>query len=566
MGDATGLKAAPANGHRTLPRHSAALQLWHRVKEHRVVQWLLAYAAFSYACLHSMEMLSDTFDWPVITMRLTSDALMFGFPVTAILAWYFHTPHDAEAALAAAALAVPAPPFKSIAVLPFVDMSELKDQEYFSDGLAEELISLLTKIPDLRIPARTSSFYFKGKQATIAEIARGLNVAHVLEGSVRKAGNTVRITVQLIQADNGYHLWSENYDRKLDDIFEVQGEIAGAVVHALKLTLLNDQLPARPTAVNAEAYQLYLRGRFHWNQRSATDFRSAIKFFEQAIASDPGYALAYCGLADCYSLLPIYDRRISASEMTPQAKRAALKALEMDDGLAEAHASLGLIHGILDYDWATAARHFQRAIELNPNAPTPHQWYGTVLVNTGVLEQGLAELRRAVESDPLSQAANLALGISLNCSRRFDEALAQLHKTLELGKDFADTHYFLYEVYANQGQYREAVDAYAHQKGLDGENPAAVQAIKDAFATGTWPGFLRHRIAVTEAQLQPIPEEVAAFHARLGDVDIALAWLEKSYARRSPRLALLKVDPRYDNLRADPRFADLLGRVGLGAS
>ena len=561
VGDTSGPAAASAHGHRTLPRHPAALQLWHRVKEHRVVQWLLAYAACSYACLHSVDMLSATFQWPVITMRLTSDALVFGFPVTAVFAWYFYTPHAAVAATAAAASE---PPFKSIAVLPFIDMSELKDQEYFSDGLSEELIGLLTKIPDLRVPARTSSFFFKGKQATITEIAQALHVAHVLEGSVRKAGNTVRITVQLIQVDNGYHLWSETYNRTLDDIFKVQDEIAGAVVHALQLTLLNDQLPARSSVTNAEAYQLYLRGRYHWNQRSAADFRKAIKYFEQVIASDPNYALAYSGLADCYSLLPIYDRRTSVLELAPQAKQAVLKALSMDDNLAEAHASLGLIYGVLDYDWQMAASHFKRSIELNPNAPTPHQWYGNLLVNLGRHEEGLAEVRRGIELDPLSPVASLALGMCLNCARHFDQAIVQLQKALELRKNFADTNYFLYEAYANQQMYQEAVDAYALQKHLDGETAEHVEAIKDVYATGSWPGFLRHRIAALESQPQPIPEEVASFHARLGNIDKAMTWLEKSYTRRSPRLALLKVDPRYDNLRSDPRFADLLKRVGLG--
>jgi adenylate cyclase len=535
-------------------------RVWARLTSHRIVQWSLAYAAFAYTVLHTVEMLSHTFEWPVLTMRLTSDALMLGFPVTVLLAWYYHTPHaghDAE---------VHAAPPNSIAVLPFLDMSELKDQEYFSDGLSEELIGLLTKIPALHVPARTSSFYFKGKQATIAEIAQALHVAHVLEGSVRKAGDTVRITVQLIRADNGYHLWSENYDRRLDDIFKVQDEIAGAVVHALKVTLLDAQLPARPQTASAEAYQLYLRGRFHWNRRSASDFRKAVGYFEQAIASDPGYALAYSGLADCYGLLPIYDRSASATGLARQAQQAALKALSIDESLAEAHASLGLVSSTLEYDWKTAGEHFQRAIALNSNASTPHQWYGMLLINTGALDAGLAELRRALDSDPLSLPANLCLGIGLNCARRYDEAVAQLQRTLELGKDFADTNYFLYEAYANQGQYEQAIAAYAYQKALENEKEPAVAAIREAFAAQGWPGFLRHRIASAEAQAHPVPEEVASLHARLGDVDGAMAWLEKAYARRSPRLALLKVDPRYDNLRADPRFTGLLGRVNLGGT
>ena len=551
--------------------HAAHMRFWARIVEHRTVQWLVGYLAFSYACLHTIEMLSTTFAWPVLVARLTSVSLLLGFPVTAVLSWYFHGTHHGAGAVPntpppVVGAAASAPPFKSIAVLPFLDMSALKDQEYFSDGLSEELIGVLTRIPDLRVPARTSSFFFKGKQSTIAEIAQALHVAHVLEGSVRKAGDTIRITVQLIQADNGYHVWSETYDRTLDDIFKVQDEIAAAVVRALKVTLLKDTLPTRSVVPNAEAYQLYLRGRFHWNRRSPEDFRKAVKFFQQATAIDSKYPLALTGLADCYSLLPLYDRRANATESTPLAKEAVLRALSMDEGLAEAHASLGLILAIFDFDWLRAERHFRRSIELSPNASTTHQWYGTLLVAAGRAEEGLAAARRALELDPLSLAANLSLGIDLNSARRFDAAIAQLHKTLELGKNFADTNYFLYEAYANKGMYKEAVSVYAKQKRLEGEAPAEAEAIKEAYASGSWQGFLRHRVMAMEAQPQPVAEEVASFYARLGDVDRAMSWLQKAYERRSARLTLLKVDPRYDNLRKDPRFAELLQRVGLGGT
>jgi adenylate cyclase len=454
---------------------------------------------------------------------------------------------------------------QSIAVLPFVDMSQNKDQEYFSDGLTEELIGLLTRVPELRVPARTSCFYFKSKQATISDIAQALNVAHVLEGSVRKAGNTIRIAVQLIRADTGYHLWSQTYDRTLDDIFKVQDEIAGSVVRSLCDALLSATLPTRSAALNPEAYQLYLRGHFHWNRRSPEEFSKAIAFFQQAIAVDPDYALAFTGLANCYSLLPIYDRLSRATETMPQARTAILKALAIDDGLAEAHASLGLILALFDFEWVAAERQYQRAIELSPNSPVPHQWYGELLVNTGRLDAGLAEGRRAVDLDPLSQVANLALGIQLNSARRYDEAIAQLQKTLTLGRNFADTNYFLFEAYANRGLHQEAVAAYARQKQLDGEPATEVAAFREVFARESWPGFLQLRIRSLEAQGQPDCDEIASFYARVGDLDRAFTWLEKSYAGRSARLTHLKVDARYDNLRADPRFADLLRRVGLGS-
>jgi serine/threonine-protein kinase len=565
---ATGPKDG-ANLPAPLPRHALLAALWKRIVEHKVGQWLLAYVAFVYACLHGIEMLGEAFEWPRLVLRSATVALLLGIPVTVILAWYSRTPAHGhlqpEPQVSPAVALVDPPPHKSIAVLPFLDLSELKDQEYFSDGLSEELIGLLTRVPELRVPARTSCFYFKGKQVTLADIAQALHVAHVLEGSVRKAGNTVRITAQLVQVDNGYHLWSQTYDRALDDIFKVQDEIAGAVVRALQVTLLSAELPARAALPSAEAYQLYLRGRFHWNRRSPDDFRKGIRFFQQAIAIDPDYALAFTGLADCYSLLPIYDRRAIATETMPQAKAAVLKALSIDDNLAETHASLGLVLVNFDYDWHAAERQYLRAIELSPNSPTPHLWYGLLLVNLGRFDQGLAESRNAISLDPLSLAANLALGIALNSARRFDESVIQLRRTLELGRNFADTNYFLFEAYANQKLYKEAVSVYARQKRLDGESVAEVEAIRDSYAGDSWEGFLRQRITVLEAKAQTVPEEIASFYARLGDLQQAIVWLERAYGGRSARLTHLKVDARYDNLRAEPGFKSLLQRVGLGA-
>ncbi len=558
----------PVEGKSKAGRHRigpALARLWQRIVDHKVAQWMLAYVAFAYACLHFEQMMGEAFAWHSAIMRITTIALVAGVPVTIALAWYLHKSARPAESTAHATVAAQAPPEKSIAVLPFVDMSELKDQEYFSDGLAEELIALLTAVSELRVPARTSSFYFKGKQATIAEIAGALHVAHVLEGSVRKAGNTIRVTVQLIRVDTGYHVWSQAYDRTLEDIFKVQDEIAAAVVRALRVALLSGALPARSAVPNAEAYQLYLRGRFHWNRRSPEDFHKAVGFFQQAIALDQRYALAYTGLADCYSLLPIYDRTAKATATMPQAKAAILQALAIDDGLAEPHASLGLILALYEFDWTGAERQFQRAIELSPKSPAPHQWYGELLVNLGRFDAGLAESRSAVALDPLSQVANLALGIALNSARRFDEAIAQLLATLKIGRKFADTNYFLFEAYANKHSYQEAVAVYARQKKLDGEPAANLDAFKSAFASESWSGFLRQRIRVLEAEPLPVSGEIASFYARLGNVDQAMAWLEKSYADRSARLTHLLVDARYDNLRADARFVKLLQRVGLAS-
>ena len=451
---------------------------------------------------------------------------------------------------------------ESIAVMPFVNESGNSDVEYLSDGMTETLISSLSQIPKLNVKARSSVFRYKGKESDAQTVGKELNVQALLIGRVVQRGSDLVLYVELVDAVTENSLWKQTYNKTMTNLVALQSDIAYDVANKLKVKLsgIDEQKLAKNYTENNEAYRFYLKGRFYWYKRSPDGFRKAIEYFKQAIAIDPNYALAYTGLADSYSLLPVYDRNVKATETMPQAKEAALKALSLDDNLAEAHASLGLILDIFDYDWVGSEQHYRRAIQLNPNAPSPHQWLGEMLVNIGRFDEGLAEGRRAIELDPFSLIANMALGIKLNSARRFDEAIIQLQKTLALDPNFADVNYFLFEAYANKKMYAEAVAAYVKQKELDGDPITEIEAMKAAFAKSGWQGFLRHRSSYLEAVS---PDELADYYARLGDKDKAIASLEKAYEERNEGLTFLKVDARYDNLRDDPRFQDLLRRVGF---
>ena len=463
------------------------------------------------------------------------------------------------------AAARPAP---SIAVLPFVNMSADAENEYFCDGLAEELLNALAKIEHLGVAARTSSFFFKGKEADVREIGRKLNVSTVLEGSVRKSGTRLRITAQLINVADGFHLWSERYDREMADIFEVQDEISLMIVEKLKVKLLGEEKAAvlKRYTDNTEAYQLYLKGRFHWNKRTGAALRLSIGFFQQAIDKDPNYALAYAGLADAWVLLPRYYAG-SAPECYPKAKAAALKALELDETLAEAHATLALT--LYDYDWnlAESNREFQRAIEISPNYATAHHWYGNSNLTTMErFDEAIAALQRAQELEPLSLTINVDLGNVWFNARQYDKAIAQLQKTLEIEPDFYPAHIILGLACLMKGELAEARAVFQRAEQL---NPA------DLFGLALR-GYLqavsgeRAEALQTLERLQemsppgaPLSACFALIYAGLDDRDQAFQWLERGYADRILDMTRLKVTPLLDNLRADPRFADLARRISI---
>jgi TolB-like protein/lipoprotein NlpI len=450
----------------------------------------------------------------------------------------------------------PAAQIESIAVMPFVNESGNADVEYLSDGMTESLINRLSQIPNLSVKARNTVFRYKGKDANTA--AKELNVQAVLTGRVVQRGDELTLFLELIDAATENQIWGKQYNRKMTNIVTLQNEIARDVSDNLqtKLSGADEQKLAKRYTENSEAYQLYLRGRFHWNKRLPNEHRKAIEYFGQAVAVDPNYALGYAGIADAYTIL--WNQGGGSREMMPKAKEAALKAISLDDGLAEGHSALGYILTTYDLDFAAAEREFKRAIELNPNYAPAHQQYGRLLSDQTRHEEALTEMRRALEIDPLSLPINWSYGIDLFYARKYDEAIAQLKKTQELHPDFPRTHSWLARIYHLQGRYAECVEAWAKNHELEGK-PEIAAFLRESFARDGWEGFMQ--ATINRQMFEYIL--LANFYAALGEKDKSFAELNKAYENRSNQLHLLKVDPRLDPLRDDPRFQELLRRVGL---
>ena len=455
----------------------------------------------------------------------------------------------------------------SIAVLPFTDMSAQKDQRYFCDGMAEELINALTTIRDLRVVARTSAFSFRDKELDIREIGNRLNVATVLEGSVRKAGNRLRIMAQLVDVENGYHLWSEKYDREADDIFAIQDEIALQIAHKLELRLVggpDDSLVKRRTE-NLQAYNLYLMGRHHWNRRSEDGFNKGIECFKKAKDEDPSYALAYAGLADCYTQLGDYGY-LPPTQARSEAKKAALRAIEIDDTVAEAHASLAYLTLLYDWDWSAAEREFSRAIELNPSYATAHQWCAEYLTAMGRMEEAIEEIKRAQTLDPLSLIVNTIVGWVFYRARRFDQALEQCRKALELDPKFALTHHLLGWIQGHESRFEEAVAEARTSVELSGGASLMMASLGYALAASGEATEARKVLdeLMELSKQQYVPAyDLALVYSGLGLKDQALAWLEKAYQERYGWLVYLNADPIWDQLRSEPGFRALTHKIGL---
>lgn len=461
----------------------------------------------------------------------------------------------------------------SIAVLPFANMSADAENEYFCDGLAEEILNALSRIEDLKVAARTSAFSFKGRHADIGEVGKTLNVNNVLEGSVRKSGDRLRITVQLINVSDGYHLWSERYDRDMKGIFDLQDEIALAVVSALKVKLLGEEKAAmmKRYTENTEVYELYLKGRYclnsdFLNKGTQNEVQKAIGYFEEAIGIDKNYAPAFAGLADAYTrLLTSGDAPpIPPVETMSKAREAAQKALALDNDLSEAHAALGIILCVFDYDFAGAEREYKLAVELKPNYAGAHERYAGLLAALGRHEEAEAEYRRALEIDPISFGTKMKYCQFLFLARRYDESIAELKKILELKPDFPIAKLTLAVIHEAKGEYAEAIEEIADfQERFGVYEHAAI--IRESFAKGGWPGFLKERMAYVSQEPNLPAATLASLYATAGENDRAFAELDKAYENREPGLANLKVDPNFDNLRDDPRFQVLLDRVGFPA-
>ena len=452
----------------------------------------------------------------------------------------------------------------SVAVLPFTNTSKDPDTEYLSDGISESLINNLSQLPGLKVIARSSSFKYKGKDADPQEVARALNVEAVLSGRVLQRGENLLISAELMDARDETQMWGEQYNRLATDLLQVQTEISGEIAEKLRLRLSADerqQLAKRET-VNPAAYELLLKGRFHQNKENTEGTKKALEYFQQAIAVDPTYALAYAELSLSYSSL-VTGSVLDPQEFTPKVEAAALKALELDENLAEAHYALANLK--LDaWDWVTAGREFKRAIELNPNYARAHSGYAYYLSFTGRHEQAIATAKHAREIDPLSLNANAAVGYILYSARRYDEAIEDLQKTLELDRNSIFPLLYLGYNYSAKGMYREAIAAYNELIKLEGVTSRTQIFLGAAYAKAGE----RERAQAILRQLQTSkeyvsPGELAILYAAQGEREQAFASLEKAYAAHDFQLQYLGVDPAFDPLRSDPRFQDLLRRVGL---
>jgi TolB-like protein/Tfp pilus assembly protein PilF len=456
---------------------------------------------------------------------------------------------------------------RRIAVLPLANMSQDAKDEIFADGMTEELISALSKIANLRVIARTSVMRYKNSKKPIGEISKELNVSAILEGSVRKAGNKIRIAVQLADPETEEQLWSEKYDRDLEDIFAVQSEIAQKVADELEVQIRKSERLnlGKKATVSKEAYTLYIEGRHFLNTRTEEGLRKAIERFEKALEKDPQYALAYTGVADSYAVLALLEF-LPPKDAFPKARTAAEKALEIDNRLAEAHTSLGVVRFQYDWDWEGAEKEFKRAIELNPSYAPSHQFYADFLKSQGRFDEALSEMSYASALDPLSLSINTGIGHVLYLSRQYDRAIEQYRNTIKLDPNFVQARLWFGRPYLQKRMYKESLMELAHAVTLSGESTISLAMLGHANgAAGKKEEAEKILGKLTErSKHQYVPSYwIAMIHVGLGDEEESLAWLERAFQERSSWLVWARVEPRFDSLRADPRFEGLLGRMRL---
>jgi TolB-like protein/Tfp pilus assembly protein PilF len=458
---------------------------------------------------------------------------------------------------------------KMLAVLPFENLGAAGD-EYFADGITDEISARLGSISGLGVISRTSAMQYKKSSKSLPTIARELGVQYILEGTIRweKAGGSsrVRIIPRLIREPEDVQLWADNIDRVLQDIFAIQSDIAGRVVASLDIALLGSEkrsLASVPTR-NLEAHDLYLQGRFYWNKRTPQDLTTAVKLFEQAIAKDSTYALAYAGLADCYVLLPDYAG--VGREYYAKAEATALKALSLDASLAEAHAALGQ-EKYDNWDWTGAEKEYRRAIELDPNYATAHHWYANYLASMKRFEEAMREIKRAHELDPVSRAIMAGWADIARCSRDYDQAIAQCRAALEMDPTFGNAHWILGSVYEQQGRHDEAVSEWLETVTASWNYESQDQLeLHRAYSVGGWKAFYREVVRLADAKWRQHvlwTGDGASACMALGDYDAAFKWLDRMYEQHDSELILINVDPLYDPIRTDKRFVALLKKVGL---
>lgn len=462
----------------------------------------------------------------------------------------------------------------SIAVMPFENLSGDSEYEYLADGMTENLIRSLSTIPDLSIKARSSVFSFKGKDVSPRAIGSELNVDTVLVGQFTRDGEDLRVTLEMVDPSSQDLLWSAEYSRRIGDLILLQREIARDVSERLRPALSTEDRSrvAQNYSTNSEAQQLYLKGRFHWNKRTVRDLEKAMRYFRQAVEKDAGYALAFTGMADTYALMPLYGN-FRPTEFIPKAKQAALKALELDGELAEAHASLGYITTTYDYDWDRAEEHYRAALSSRPNYATAHQWYAEHLAFRGRTDDALAAISAAAELDPFSLVINRMKGNILGFAGRQDEAIDQLNRTVELYPENPVVRFNLGEAYAAKGRYPEAIEQYLTGLRLDGRKNYEIRRYENAYKLKGWQGFWMEYLAtlltlqkdVAEAD-EPVyfdNESLAYAYAATKNKDKAIEYLYKAHEARDPHLVTIKTSGVYEILSNEPRYAELLAKIGL---
>ena len=459
--------------------------------------------------------------------------------------------------------------FTSIAVLPMENLSGDPTQDYFADGMTDELIASLARISSLRVISRTTAMEYKGTHESLEKIAERLHVDAVVEGTVLRAGDRVRITAELVQVSTDRHLWAETYESQMDDILTLQNQVATAIVGQIriKLTPQDKENLATSRPINSNAFEDYLKGRYYWSKRSEDALDTAIHYFQSATEKDPNYALAYAGLADCYGILgAAIVGTVPTSEVEPKAKLAANKAVALDPSLAETQTALATVQFNYDWNWKAAEAGFQRAIQLNPSYATAHQRYSLYLMAMGRTEDSLTEMNRARTLDPLSISMNFSLGWRLYMARRYDDAIAQLLNTIEMDPTYLLAHIVLGQCYEQKGRYADAISELRKASALAPNSPPVLAALGHVYAVSGRRVEAMQLLAELKSQSPHryvSPFYLAFIYAGLDDHEQSLDWLNKSYEDRSNNTIFLNEVPQFDNLRSDPGFQDLRHRIGL---
>jgi TolB-like protein/Tfp pilus assembly protein PilF len=576
------------------------------LKRRNVYKVAVAYIVAGWALSQGIAQVLPVFDVPNWAIRLMVLLIIVGLPVALILAWAFEItpqgikrteaadamPHTGqqkkhawiyvvvagglvsiglfflgrytgENVIARQANGTTELSSKSIAVLPFENLSEDKSNAYFAEGVQDEILTRLAKVADLKVISHTSTQHFNSAPGNLLQIAKELGVANVLEGSVQKVADQVRVNVQLINALTNSHLWAETYDRKLTDVFAVESEIAKIIADTLRAKLTGDEvatISARPTE-NSAAHDLYLKGRFFWNKRSSSELQKALGYYQQATEEDPNYALAWSGIADVYVLLPLFGGA-NPEDAYPKAKEAANKAASLDPNLAEPHAALGLLANIFDFDFPLSMHEFEKAIALNPNYATAHHWFGnSTLEAIGDFDRSISEMKRALELDPLSIPINGDMGVAYYYAGRYPEAIAQLRKALDLDPNSYYVHYNLGEALELSGDLPGATAEYEKAISLD-DDPYVLALLGHAKAlAGDRDAALKILEQLPKATRYLPDYSVGLVYLGLGDKNQAMDWFEKSFAKRQPDMNTIRFDPLLKPLHGDPRFEALAEKI-----